>query len=95
MAQRAHIDIGGDAVELTAGLDTGCYIAQVRATAETVDVPRLLYATAETAPADDGDWFEASLGQFFRFTKSAALPATWAKSGAPSPCSVALARDPQ
>lgn len=94
MAQVPHVDVGGTPVDLTDGLDPGCYIAQPRRFPSEVGVE---YATAETAPAEDDDWFYCHGGQAFTFTVAESLPPTWARALWPSAgdVAIAMARDPQ
>ena len=68
-----HIEVGDTPVSLTANLTTGCYVGQVRDFGEGL----VLYATCEAPPADDADYFVAD-GRGF-FTRSPAIPPTWAK----------------
>ena len=76
MAQSAHIEVGDQPVNLTAGLGPGCYLAQIRQFGDGL----VLYATAEVAPTDDDDYFVAAGRGFFSFAVSPAIPPTWAKS---------------
>ena len=89
MAQAAHIEVGETPVDLTAGLTAGCYVAQVRDFGDTV----LLYATAETAPADDADYFLAAGRSYFTFVAGLDVAPTWARSAVSGQvATVALAR---
>ena len=76
MAQEAHIEVGDTPVDLTVGLDTGCYLAQVRVFGDV----GVLYATVPMAPDDDDDFFLAPGGTFFTFTAGLGVASTWAKS---------------
>ena len=82
MPQLAHVDVGDTPVDLTDGLAAGCYIGQVASRSAVMGDEALLYATAETAPADSADWFRASVREFFMFTVGDDTPTTWAKSSA-------------
>ena len=77
MAQLAHVEVGDTAIDLTAGLADGLYIAQVRDQPGAVGV---LYASRVTAPSVDVDYFAARAGEFFTFIVGTAEPTTWAKS---------------
>ena len=69
-----HIDVGPAPVDLTTGLADGTqYLVQVR----EIDGAPLLYATAEAAPADLDDWFEAVQGGFFTICGGTS---TWART---------------
>ena len=89
MAQLAHISVGDTPVDLTGGLAAGCYVAQVRDFGDTV----LLYATVDTPPADDADYFLAAGRSYFTFTASDGVAPTWAKAAVDGHvATVALAR---
>ena len=92
MAQVAHVDVGDTPVDLTDGLAAGCYVAQVGAALAVIGDAALLYATAETAPSDDDDYYRAGFREFFSFTVADDVPPTWAK--APAAMAVALALVP-
>ena len=92
--QLAHVEIGDSPVDLTDGLDPGCYLAQ-GSTGLGIDLPQavLLFATAEEAPADDGDYFRLREDGFLTFIVSATAEPTWAKAARPDrPVTLALAR---
>ena len=89
MAQETHIEVGDTPVDLTVGLDAGCYLAQVRSVGDV----GVLYATVPMAPADDDDYFLAPGSTFFTFTVGIDVAPTWAKrSVAGVPMVVAVAR---
>ena len=76
MAQETHIEVGDTPVDLTVGLDAGCYLAQVRSVGDV----GVLYATVPMAPAADADYFLAPGSTFFTFTAGGGVAPTWAKS---------------
>ena len=75
--QLAAVTIGAAPVDLTAGLDPGCYLAQVRDQPDAVGV---LYASSETPPDNDGDYFSARAETFFTFVAGDDKPPVWVKS---------------
>ena len=66
---------GTGAIEASAGLDDGCYLAQ--------GSDWLRYCTAEAAPSDLADWFLAAPRDFLSFTVGGDTPATWFQSATP------------
>ena len=88
--QAEPVAVGTTPVSLTANLEPGCYLAQIRAAPGMV---QLLYATATDAPADDSDYFTVAGGEFFTFVAGTGTP-TWAKSAVGVAVVVALARQP-
>ena len=71
------ITIGDSPVNLTAGLEPGCYIGQPRSPGDV----GILVSTFPTAPTNDEKWFNIRGKRFFRFDVLAEdhVP-TWAKS---------------
>lgn len=93
MAQVPHIEAGDTPTDISAGVADGCYVAQVAAGLAEIGDQAVLYATAETAPTDDADYFRAGYGEFFTFTVGDDQPATWVKTSMPGlTVPVALAR---
>ena len=89
MAQLAHVDVGDVPVDLTAGLEPGCYVGQPRNYGDL----GVLFATVPLAPASDDDYFLAPGRTFFTFTAGSGVAPTWAKTAAPGVViGVALAR---
>ena len=80
--QVAHVEVGDTPVDLTDGLDPGRYVAQPVANLAEIGDAAVLYATAATAPTEDGDYFRAGYGQQFWFAVGPAWPPTWAKTSA-------------
>ena len=74
MSQRDHFTATDVAQAITAGLGDGCYLAQVRG---YPGLPVLGYATADAAPTDPEDYFQASGGSAFAFSKGPDIPPTW------------------
>ena len=94
MAQLGHVTAGDQPVDLTIGLADGCYVAQSTVGFDGVG---LLYASAESAPADDADYFQTRGVGFFVFTVGDDAPPTWVKSpvaGSTQTVSLALVPDP-
>ena len=77
MAQLDPITVGDVPVDLTDGLEPGCYIGQPRMFGDV----GLLVATSAAAPVTDQAYFNIIGRQFFRFDVLAEnhVP-TWAKS---------------
>ena len=80
MSQQSHSVAGDVATDIAAGLDEGCYLAQVRSDANTYGV---LYATAEAAPSDSDDWFQAPGQTFFTFQVGDDTLPTWVMAAYP------------
>ena len=78
--QVPHVEVTDTATDITAGLADGCYVGQIAATLADIGDQAVLYASAETAPADDADFFRAGFGGFFSFTVGDDQPATWVKT---------------
>ena len=78
MSQQTGIEAIATPRDMTAGLASGCYLAQVRAGPGS-DVPGVIYATRATAPAtsERAAWFRAGPGESFVFRVAAALLPTW------------------
>ena len=89
MTQQPPVEVSGaETVDITARLDNGCYLAQVRSFGEVSGArtwagggqgPAMLFATAATAPTDSNAWFERDVGESFSFRVGSGIPATWAR----------------
>ena len=73
MGQQPHIEAGDSPADIGAGLAAGCYVAQPSGPFGGLGVR---YATAETAPSNDADFFHCRAGEFFSFTVGDDQPAT-------------------
>ena len=71
----------GSAADISAGLPRGEYIGQVLRDGRGLDsdAPRVLYATAPTAPVRLRDYFEGSAGDTFRFCAGEGQDPTWVR----------------
>lgn len=76
---RPHVDVGPRPVNLSAGLPSGRYVAQVRLV-DSDGGGGVLYATTAAAPADPQDWFAADRGAFFEFAGGSSVTPTWART---------------
>ena len=87
MGQLPHLEVGDSPTDITAGLEPGRYVAQVRQYGDQ----GVLVATSTLPPADDADYFLIAGRRFLSFSVGS-LP-TWAKSSVPGVTwPVALAR---
>ena len=75
MVQLPHLEVGDTPTDITDGLEPGCYVAQVPGSPAELGV---LYATRQTPPDADADYFHCRGNGFFAFT-AGVLP-TWVKS---------------
>ena len=78
MAQIPHLSVGDTPTDITDGLEPGCYVAQVCGSPDSLGV---LYATRQTPPDAEADYFHCRGNGYFTFI-AGVLP-TWAKSSIP------------
>ena len=78
MAQEDAFEVTQIATDISAGRDEGCYVATISIDTNA-EAPPLLYATAETAPASDRDYFLLDLDQYFSFRSGPGILPTWVK----------------
>ncbi len=76
MTQQTPLAATAVAVDITAALEDGCYIAQPRGLPGQL---ALIYATAEAAPDDLAGWFQCPTGESFIFSKGTGIPPTWVR----------------
>lgn len=85
MSQQPHFVATAQAQDISAGREAGCFLAQYALGGNLSESGPLMYATAETAPADDLDYFEAELGETFQFWTGDDVLPTWVKRPALHP----------
>ena len=77
MAQRGHFRATDTPRDITAGLDEGQYVGQVRGLRGDSNLAGVIYATATAAPAVTDDYFQAGPEEAFVFCVGAGVDPTW------------------
>ena len=76
-SEQTSLQIGDAPVNVSATLEDGTYVAQVRGTDGGGVKPRLLYIAAANPPDDDNDWYQLTAGQTLRFSVGAGVTLVW------------------
>ena len=76
-SEQTSLQIGDAPVNVSATLEDGTYVAQVRGVDGGGVNPRVLYVAAAIAPASPDDWFQLTAGQTLQFSVGAGVTPVW------------------
>ena len=76
-SEQTSLQIGDAPVDVSATLEDGTYVAQVRGTDAGGVNPRVLYVAAVNPPADPDHWFQLTAGQTLRFSVGTGVTPVW------------------